>query len=169
MTSAARSFLTAFGNGRTNTATASLSNRRCSAHPAIGTEVRLRWTRPAQRACAKHSASCTKRDLSIRAAASSIGVPSAVRRFPTPRSSMRPRRAASGICSTPSRRPAKCWSWPPPARRPCSATPALPFTPMTSAISTLSARTPSCRWSAESSPSLPTSMLSLASARALSK
>ena len=51
-------------------------------------------------------------------------------------SSMRRRTATSGICSTRSRRPARCWSWLLPVRRPCwviplwlstARTPAMPI------------------------------------------
>ena len=53
---------------------------------------------------------------------------------------MRKRTAASGTCSTRSRRPARCWSWLPPVPRPCWAIPPLPSTAMTPLCS--SARLP---------------------------
>ncbi len=43
-------------------------------------------------------------------------------------------RPASGTCSTRSRRPARCWSWPPPAPRPCWAIPLWPSTARTPAM-----------------------------------
>ena len=39
------------------------------------------------------------------------------------------RPATSGTCCTPSRRPARCWSWLPPVLRPCWVIPPLPSTP----------------------------------------
>ena len=55
------------------------------------------------------------------------------------------RTATSGTCCTRSRRPARCWSWPPPAPRPCWATPPWPSTPTTPATPTCTAAMSSCR------------------------
>ena len=45
----------------------------------------------------------------------------------------------SGTCSTRSRRPARCWNWPPPAPRPCWAIRLWPSIPTTPAIRTCTA------------------------------
>ena len=51
--------------------------------------------------------------------------PTAIPPSRMPRWSTPSRTATSGICCTRSRRPAKCWSWPPPVPRPCWAIPPL--------------------------------------------
>ena len=58
--------------------------------------------------------------------------------------SMRKRTAASGTCSTRSRRPARCWNWLPPVPRPCWAIPLLPSTAMTPAMLICTAAMSSC-------------------------
>ena len=52
--------------------------------------------------------------------------------------------AISGTCSTRSRRPARCWSWQPPAPRPCWVIPLLPSTARTPAMPTSTAAMLSC-------------------------
>lgn len=78
------------------------------------------------------------------ATAWSTGAPTAIPPFPTPRWSMRKRTAASGTCSTRSRRPARCWNWLPPVPRPCWAIPLLPSTEMTPAMLICTAAMSSC-------------------------
>ena len=48
------------------------------------------------------------------------------------------------ICSTRSRRPARCWSWPQPVPRPCWAIPPSPSTARTPAMPTCTAAMSSC-------------------------
>ena len=79
--------------------------------------------------------------------------PTATPPFPTPRWSMRKRTAASGTCSTRSRRPARCWSWPPPALRRCWAIPPLPSMRRIRATSICTAAMSCCPCWAVRSPS----------------
>ena len=54
------------------------------------------------------------------------------------------RTAASGTCSTRSRRPARCWNWLPLVPRPCWVIPLLPSTAMTPAMLICTAAMSSC-------------------------
>ena len=73
------------------------------------------------------------------------GAPTATPPIPTLRWSTRRRTAASGICCTRSRRPARCWNWPPPAPRPCWAIPPWPSTKTIRAMRICTAATSFCR------------------------